>query len=197
MKILILTWLCAAAMLAGEGAKATDALPKNEPLETRGKAIVQQAFALLSSNLGQALAAGGVSNALAYCSEKALPLTQLAADTNHVRLRRVSHKPRNPANQANPTELMLLKQFQSQATQGKAAVPVLITNADQSVTFFSPITLNNPLCLNCHGEPGKNITSANAALIRRIYPKDRATGFKMGDLRGMWRVDFEPAALTR
>jgi hypothetical protein len=31
--------------------------------------------------------------------------------------------------------------------------------------------------------------------IRRLYPADAATGFKLGDLRGLWRVDFRRSAL--
>lgn len=35
----------------------------------------------------------------------------------------------------------------------------------------------------------------NLAFIRSLYPQDAATGFKLGDLRGAWRVDFPRAAL--
>jgi hypothetical protein len=28
-------------------------------------------------------------------------------------------------------------------------------------------------------------------VIRRLYPEDQATGFSLGDLRGMWRIDFK------
>jgi hypothetical protein len=28
--------------------------------------------------------------------------------------------------------------------------------------------------------------------IRKLYPEDRATGYKTGDLRGAWAVTFDP-----
>jgi hypothetical protein len=163
-----------------------------EPLEARGKAITQQAFALLSSNLARALTEGGVTNALSYCSIQALPLTKVVADTNRVRLSRVTHKPRNPANQLAAHESAILEKFRARMAEQTPPAPVLITNAQGTVTFYAPILINNKLCLNCHGEPGKDIAADKVAYIKRLYPQDQATGFKMGDLRGLWRIEFLP-----
>jgi hypothetical protein len=159
-------------------------------LETRGQAIVQQAFALLSSNLTKALAAGGVTNALSYCSERALPLTREVASTNEVTIRRATHMARNPANRASPAELAILRDFRVALENQQKPRPVLRTNVNGSVTFYAPILLNNSICLKCHGEPGKDISAVDAAFIRSIYPQDKATGFKLGELRGLWRIDF-------
>lgn len=164
---------------------------------TRGKEITMRAFGALSSNLMQAISRGGVSNALELCSVKALPLTRSVTDTNLVQLRRVSHKARNPGNKANAAELVVLNQFRSGLASGKAPTPVIQMRSNGAATYFAPIALNNPLCLNCHGQPGKKIKKENLAVIKRLYPKDEATGFKLGELRGMWRVDFKPSALTR
>jgi hypothetical protein len=51
------------------------------------------------------------------------------------------------------------------------------------------------MCLNCHGEPDKDIKPENLALIRRLYPQDQATGFQLGELRGAWRIDFPASSL--
>jgi hypothetical protein len=190
---LVICGLALCAVFLPLHAPAADS-PATKTLEAQGKAIVDEAFTLLSSNLGKALAEGGVSNALAYCSVQALPLTQIVADTNNVRIRRVTLMTRNPANKADGKEAEVLKHFQSRP-KGSKTVPMLITNADHSVTFFSPILLSNPLCLNCHGNPRKDIKPEHVEFIRGIYPKDAAVGYKLGDLRGMWRVDFSPAAV--
>ncbi len=161
----------------------------------RGKAIAAQAFGVLSSNLTTALSQGGVSNAVQFCSVEALPLTTSVADTNHVTLRRVSHKARNPKNRPDAAELAVLDEFRASLSPGKTATPIVRTNASGDATFFAPIVLNNPLCLNCHGQPGTDIKPEHLALLQRLYPKDEATGFKLGDLRGLWRIDFKPEAL--
>ena len=70
----------------------------------RGKVIAAETFSLLSSNLQSAIKSGGVSNALPFCSLAASPLTAGMAGKHGVSLRRVTHKPRNPASRADATE---------------------------------------------------------------------------------------------
>jgi hypothetical protein len=161
----------------------------------RGRAIASQAFALLSTNLAQAIAARGITNALPYCSERAYPLTELVAATNQVRLRRITHKPRNPTNEVAAGELAILRGFQLALGRGEQPKPVVQARGTETVLFYSPIVITNPLCLQCHGVMGQDIPPATAALLRELYPQDQATGFQLGDLRGGWRVDFDRAAL--
>jgi hypothetical protein len=161
----------------------------------RGKAIAAETFSLLSSNLQSAIQQGGVSNALPFCSLAASPLTAGMATKHGVTIRRITHKARNPANRADATELAVLNRFES-ALIGTNPPPPLLTNlTGNTVTFFAPILLNNELCLKCHGEPGREIAPANLAVIQRLYPGEEATGFKMGQLRGAWRIDFPLASL--
>jgi len=162
----------------------------------RGKAIATETFGVLSTNLQTALAAGGVSNALPFCSLAASPLTASVSERHGVKVRRVTHKPRNPAARASATETAVLDGFRAALTPGGPPPAPLATNliAGQA-TFFAPIVISNPLCLQCHGEPGKDLSEENLVLIRQHYPQDEATGFKLGDLRGAWRIDLPLAKL--
>ncbi len=154
-----------------------------------GTRITTEAFALLSKRLTEAIAKEGVPGAIGFCSEKALPLT---ASVN-ANLRRVSHKARNPKNKADATELEVLNAFRATMKAGKAPEPQVRRNADGSETFFAPIVLANPLCLKCHGTPGADIDAETLSALRKLYPQDEATGFTLGELRGLWRVDFVPS----
>ncbi len=159
----------------------------------RGKAIAMEAFSLLSSNLQSALQAGGVTNAIPFCSLAASPLTSGIATQHGVRLRRVTHKARQPAAQADPQEAAILESFQAalRADTTTNPPPPIVTNLLAGhLTFFAPIVLNHDLCLQCHGEPGGDVTFENLAVIRRLYPHDQAVGFQRGQLRGAWRIDF-------
>jgi Protein of unknown function (DUF3365) len=161
----------------------------------RGKAIATETFSLLSSNLQSAIQSGGVSNALPFCSLAASPLTAGMAGKYGVTLRRVTHKPRNPMGRADAIERAILNQFAAALT-GTNPPPPLVTNLTPgTVTFFAPIVLNNELCLKCHGAPGQDISPENVAVIQGLYPQDEATGFKLGDLRGAWRIDIPLASL--
>ncbi len=190
-------------MAGGVGCRPTARAPAEAAvppaLETaareRGRAIASQAFALLSTDLARALAAGGVTNALPYCSERAYPLTELVAATNQVRLRRITHRPRNPTNAPAAGELAVLRGFQLALERGETPAPMVRATSSNTVVFFSPIVITNPLCLQCHGVVDRDILPETASLLQRLYPQDQATGFKLGDLRGAWRVEFDRAAL--
>jgi hypothetical protein len=210
MKPALLTLLAAAAALAGCSGDSSQrpAPPAPPPALSpeqqaaalqRGKAIVAETFSLLSSNLQSAIQTSGVSNALPFCSLAASPLTAGMAAKHGVVIRRVTHKARNPAGRADAVELGVLQSFAAALAAGATTnpPPPLITNLSaNTATFFAPIVLNQPLCLQCHGEPGRDITPENLATIQRLYPRDEATGFKLGELRGAWRIDFPLAALA-
>jgi len=181
-----------------EGATSHPASPTPAQVNNvaeRGKAIVSETFGLLSSNLQTALTSGGVSNALPFCSLAASPLTASIAQKHGVTLRRFSHKPRNPAGKGDAVELGFLDKFREQLALTKM-VPPIVTNLEPGVvTLIAPIVLNNRMCLNCHGEPHKDIKPENLAIIQRLYPQDQATGFHLGELRGAWRIDFPASSL--
>ena len=62
---------------------------------------------------------------------------------------------------------------------------------DGSVAWYGPIVTLEP-CTKCNGTVGGDITKADRALISGRYPGDLATGFKPGDLRGIWSLRIEP-----
>lgn len=184
-----LAFICLAPFATAESRLDTTA-------RERGVALAARTFGVLSSNLMTAFSQGGVSNALQFCSTAAQPLTASVADTNQIVIRRISHKARNPKNRAGAAELAILDEFRATLAAGRPVAPLVQTNAPGGATFFAPIVLNNPLCLNCHGQSGPEIKPEHQEIIRQLYPEDQATGFKLGELRGLWRIDFQPAALS-
>ena len=155
-----------------------------------GPKIIAEVFAKLSGALGEAIGKSGPAGALSVCSEKAPQIAKEIAAANGVTLRRATHKPRNPKNAADEIEKAALAAFMAALAKKEAPTPQVITNADGSQTFFAPIVLGNPLCLQCHGTPEKDIVPETLAVIQKLYPEDQATGFELGDLRGLWRVTF-------
>jgi hypothetical protein len=199
---LLLPLLLLAACSKPAGPPNAPALPPPLPPSVqlaalqRGQAIATETFGLLSSNLQNAIQSGGISNALPFCSLAASPLTAGMAEKHGVTLRRVTHKARNPAGKADAIELAVLKTFEGSLSMGTNPPSPLVTNlVTGQATYFAPIVLNKELCLKCHGEPEKEIAAADLRVIRNLYPQDEATGFKQGDLRGAWRIDFPIARL--
>jgi hypothetical protein len=160
-------------------------------IRANGQAITAQAFGVLSSRLGKAIADAGFTNAISFCSVHGLNLTTSVGVTNEVVLRRVTHRPRNPANRADTNELAIIQQMQREVDRGHTPDALVAANRPEVFTYYSPIVLSLPLCLNCHGEPDTGISSANLKHLKELYPADEATGFKLGQVRGLWSIDFK------
>jgi len=167
--------------------------------ESRGREIVSEAGRALSGVLLEAIAQGGYTNAFPLCSMQALPLTTSLAQAHDVELRRVSHRPRNEANRASEQEMVIIRRYAELRGQEGRPEPVVILDDTGAAVFYAPIVITTNLCLQCHGVPDVELRPEVQPLIAQFYPQDEATGFQLGDLRGLWRVGFsrapEPSAL--
>lgn len=167
---------------------------KNAPLSEAqstefGQKIALQTKSILGKNLLQAIQSKGTENALSFCHERAIPLTDSMALASHARIKRVSDKNRNPSNQANRDELLYIATAKKAMAQGKSPEAQVTSKNNKNVGYY-PI-LTNAMCLQCHGTPQTDITPATMAKIKRLYPKDLATGYKTDELRGIWVVEWD------
>ncbi|ADR34249.1 cytochrome c family protein [Sulfuricurvum kujiense DSM 16994] len=150
-----------------------------------------QASALLVQKLGGELKIQMQSNsalgALNFCSQNALTLTEQVAKETKTSMKRLSLKNRNPLNAPTPQEAALLNRWETLAKNGEPLPPHELVNvSDTAAVYYKPILINNEACLKCHG----NVEGELAKAIRAAYPDDKATGYKMGDLRGMIAVEM-------
>jgi len=160
-----------------------------------GRQIAQRTFQTLSSNLAAALNEGGVPNAIEFCKIEAMPLTQQVSDEFGVQIRRATHKPRNPVNDADASETEVIEAYQTAIRDSIPLAPSVTADGNWAV-FRAPITIANDLCLKCHGGEGSDISEADLVTIRNAYPDDRATGFTSGELRGIWVVRIPTDSLN-
>jgi hypothetical protein len=157
-----------------------------------GDSIAQQTFDTLSYTLKEKISAGGFENAVSFCQLKAIDLTQTFSD-DHTSIKRTSLKVRNRNNQADELEKSQIQHFQDLIDSGAVLKSKLVAEHTGVVHFFKPIIMQ-PLCLNCHGDPKKDISPATLAILEQKYPADEATGYTNGELRGVWHITFEPFA---
>jgi hypothetical protein len=54
---------------------------------------------------------------------------------------------------------------------------------DRNLRYMMPIVLGSPVCLGSHGGP-QDIAPEVRDELRCLYPDDKATGYRIGDLRG-------------
>ena len=155
----------------------------------QGKLIVQQSAKALSAELFKALEQGGVQSAVGYCHLKASPITDSLSKAFEVRISRTSDKYRSPSNQPGDLDFTVMNAYKQQQANGKDLQAHLEVTGNK-IIFYSPIVIQDPRCLLCHGSPGNTIEPASYDYILSKYPQDLATGYQLGDLRGVWKVEF-------
>ena len=134
---------------------------------------------LLMKNVGQQMQKGGPESALEFCNIEAMPLTKSMSDKHGLVISRVSDKMRNPKNVANSEELKLIEQYKKQLLAGDLLKPV------RTETHYYEPLVTNAMCLQCHGEPVKNVQAKVATKIADLYPNDLAMGYKENEVRGL------------
>ncbi len=155
----------------------------------KGKQITQATFAELSGQLSQAIEEGGVPNAIKYCNVVAYPLVDSLSQVHDAVIRRTSLKVRNPKDAPTEAEKVMLQTYHERAGAGEEPKPHVKQLEEGRIAFYAPIKIQ-PLCLNCHGKVGKDVKQEHYDLIKQLYPEDEATGYELGELRGMWSITF-------
>ena len=97
---------------------------------------------------------------------------------------------RNPQDAPTDTERKILEQYQSQLSSSQELQPMVEVLDEQQILYAKPIVMNNPLCLNCHGTVGTQVSVEANALLNSLYPEDNATKHQLGDLQGIWSITF-------
>ncbi|MBZ9651882.1 c-type heme family protein [Psychroflexus montanilacus] len=154
-----------------------------------GMKYAKSTKATLGKNLMGAIQKEGVLHALSFCNVQAMPLTDSMATKHNANIRRVSDQNRNPNNKANPEELEYISVYKEVLKKGEEPEPIVV-EADQQVKFYYPIVTND-MCLKCHGTPGHEIETETLERIEQLYPEDRAIGYDVNEVRGMWSISFD------
>lgn len=165
-----------------------DAETYNHYLET-GSEISAQAQSALLSNVSEAMKQGGTLYAVEFCNLKASGITDSLNNLYNCTISRVSAKNRNPENYlSNATEEQLWEYFLS--VHETEMIHDTIVMEEQQPVYYKPILTAMQACLQCHG-PKDKIDPATYSKIRELYPEDKATGYELNELRGMWKIEFE------
>lgn len=153
----------------------------NDSISDRGAAelapLKQQLMGALKAGLAE-----GPAAAIDACRLEA-PAIAARLTTEDVQLGRTSHRLRNPANTSPAWASAVLDAYLGQAGDWQSRELVL---ADGRAGYVEPI-VTKPLCLACHGAA---LSKEIEAELEQHYPQDRATGFAVGDLRGVFWVEL-------
>ena len=163
---------------------------EKEAYTKKGKEIVQASFKELSSNLMQQMKQGGPAQAVPFCNTQAMPITNNMAKKFDVTIKRTSDKVRNQDNKATERELQIIENYKNLQSENKKLVPIVEIDNNSKKHFYAPIIINEK-CLVCHGKLEEKLSIKTDSIIKSLYPNDVAIGYKVGDLRGIWSVEFK------
>lgn len=178
IRILLASMILAGHSLAYDGAAME-----------KGRAAARVLNETLRKKMLASIREVGLSESLVVCVYQARALAGEVEATQGVRVRRTSLKLRNPRNAPDAYEKDLLARLEGLQLEGKLPVEVLEerrTGSERVYRYAKPL-LVEAMCLTCHGR-GEEIPDEVRRELEIRYPHDVATGYKLGDLRGIVTV---------
>ena len=184
--VVLIAGLAASAAHAGPSGSAS---PGPAGARDEARALVKQFATRLQGALKGAIEAQGFAHAIGVCKIEAPEIARSLGAESGWRVARTALRLRNPNNAPTPEERAVLADFLARAEAGED----LAKMDNEAVTqeagrrryrYMKAIPLGE-ICTNCHGT---EIDPDLAAAIRAKYPQDRATGFKIGELRGAFTL---------
>lgn len=155
-----------------------------------GTEIAQETQKSLAANLMENMKSAGVEAAIPFCNTMANPLTKEMEDKYSAKIKRVSLKNRNANNAPSEQEAEILVKYNDLLNSAKSLDPIVEIKTNNEVQYYAPIIIQEK-CLACHGSLEKELTSETDSIIKSLYPNDKATGYKAGELRGIWSITIK------
>ncbi len=156
-------------------------------LKQEGRQIAKQFLGQLKPELQKAMKAGGPTHAIEVCHKKAPQITVALSKKTGWQLKRTSLKVRNPNNAPDAWEKRVLTRFEQQTAHGadpkKLEYAEVVAENGRKVFRYAKAIPTGKVCVVCHGA---KVAPPVMRKIHQYYPHDAATGFKPGDIRGMF-----------
>jgi len=152
----------------------------------------------LKAHLMEALENNDILEAFEACAAIAQPLTADVAEKlpQGVNIKRTTFKYRNPQNAPDEMEEAALQHFEKRLDKD-GELPANYIQAVEGrgeYRYYEPLKVGE-LCLRCHGDAEAFDPAVRESLAEN-YPDDKATGYKLGDFRGLIRVSIPASAVS-
>ncbi len=165
-------------------------------LRTTAHKAAQITSRVLGERLHIAMRKKGAEYAVNFCSTEAMRLTDSVSNALGLTIRRLAKKYRNPKNETLGLDSLIFKHYILRWLSRQRLKAIILPDSHGHPVYYHPIKVKH-FCLTCHGEPGKTMDANLAEKIKKQYPHDEATGFKEGQLRGMWSITFPQYILKK
>ena len=158
-------------------------------------AINRLAFTLVNE-INTAVSKGGYESAVEIAHLKSLPMTgdRVTGLPRIKTIKRTSLRLRNPANAPDAADQLALERVLKELASDFGPSKILIQKieapgAGPEWRVYRPLGAAS-VCLKCHGDPAEQ-SPALRAKLNSLYPVDQATGYRIGEWRGLLRVTVD------
>jgi hypothetical protein len=163
--------------------------PTAQQRAAQSAALADEFQGELQAALAAAMAEGGPVAAIAVCESSAPAIPEALSVRSGAQITRVAARRRNPG-AGVPDEVAGLYRELERAPLAQDGTPRAVHRAsDGGFVYLRAIPMQEQPCAACHGTA---IDPQVAAAIEQAYPDDLATGFRPGELRGAFLVQWAP-----
>lgn len=162
-----------------------------EDRTAEAREIIKEFAGKLQGELKAGMEAGGPPQAISVCRDKAPEIAAVLSTRYGGRVARTSLKTRNSSNEPDAWEAKVLKEFDARKAKGEDPAKIehaeiVTANGQKQFRYMKAIAIGpNQPCLKCHGA---TLDPAVSARLKDLYPADKATGYKEGDVRGAFTL---------
>jgi hypothetical protein len=160
-------------------------------VSAKSAALADRFQADLQGQLQAAMKAGGPVGAIGVCQQAAPAIAASLSEESGAEVRRIALKARNPAAAPDGDLRQRLEQLAATplTADGKPVVTQWSSGSGTGARahYMRAIPMKEQPCAACHGTA---IAPEVKAKLAELYPADKATGFKPGDLRGAILVSW-------
>lgn len=158
-------------------------------LEQEAMQVAQQFGGQLKAVLQASMTSGGPVQAMQVCKTNAPQIAQTVGAEQGWVVARTSTRVRNPGNTPDAWEAQVLADWAAKIAsgtpvEGLKTSTVVEQNGRQVFRYMLAIPTAE-LCLKCHGS---QLSAEVQQTLQTLYPKDQATGFAAGELRGAFSL---------
>lgn len=160
-----------------------------EQLTQKSRAAIKALGSELKATLQSSMKASGPVDSVAVCQIEAPKIADTVSSANAMSVARTSLKYRNVKNKPDAWERSVLEKFEQRKEKGEAVTKLdfleIVEHDGKKVFRYMKAIPTGEVCLKCHGS---NVSQPIAMKINSLYPDDKATGYKKGDIRGAFTV---------
>jgi Protein of unknown function (DUF3365) len=174
----------AGVILAAAPLSAAELAPQVRATAAAGRLNLE-----MRKNLIQSIQKNGLAGSMDVCAKDAPALIAGLEKNFDLSMKRTALRVRNPANSPDAAEKALLEKLAGmQKSDDPLPQEVTLFSETESgkvrtLRYYKPVMMQAP-CVGCHGTPDKISAEVKKALVAR-YPKDKAVGYKEGEVRGI------------